>query len=74
MKMKLMAAAALVAAFAMPALAADTFYLVQDSATMECSVVDAAPTSDTMKVIGSAHETMEQAEAALKADASCATK
>ena len=74
MKMKLMAAAALVAAFAMPALAADEFYLVQDSATMKCSVVEAAPTSDTIKVIGAVHETMAQAEAALKADESCATK
>jgi len=71
MKMKLIAAAALVAAFAMPALAADEFYLVQDSATMKCSVVESEPTIDTIKVIGDVHAMMEEAEAAMKADKSC---
>ena len=42
MKMKLIAAAALVAAFAMPAFAANEFYLVQDTATKKCSVVESA--------------------------------
>jgi uncharacterized protein YdeI (BOF family) len=71
MKMKFIAAAALVAAFAMPAFAANEFYLVQDTATKKCSVVESAPTVDTIKVIGAVHETMEQAEAAMKADESC---
>lgn len=39
MKMKFIAAAALVVAFAMPAFAANEFYLVQDTATKNCSVV-----------------------------------
>ena len=71
MKMKLIAAAALVAAFAMPAFAAGEFYLVQDTATKKCSIVEAEPTVDTIKVVGDVHETMEQAEAAMKADKSC---
>jgi len=71
MKMKFIAAAALVAAFAMPAFAANEFYLVQDTATKKCSVVEGGPTIDTIKVIGAVHETMEQAEAAMKAEESC---
>ena len=71
MKMKLIAAAALVAAFAMPAFAANEFYLVQDTATKKCSVVESAPTVDTIKVIGAVHATMVEAEAAMKADQSC---
>ena len=71
MKMKLITAAALVVAFAMPAFAADEFYLVQDTATKKCSIVETAPTSDTIQVIGDVHKTMEQAEAAMKADESC---
>ena len=45
MKMKLIAAAALLAAFAMPAFAANEFYLVQDTATKKCSVVESSPRS-----------------------------
>jgi hypothetical protein len=41
MKMKLIAAAALVVGFAMPAFAASEFYLVQDSITKKCSIVEA---------------------------------
>ena len=73
MKMKLITAAALVVAFAMPALAANDFYLVQDTATKKCSIVETEPTASTIKVVGDAHKTMEQAEAAMKADKSCVT-
>ena len=72
MKMKLIAAAALVVAFAMPAFAANEFYLVQDSATKQCSIVEAKPTTDTMVVVGDVHETKADAEAAMHADESCA--
>ncbi len=71
MKMKLIAAAALVVAFAMPAFAANEFYLVQDTATKQCSVVESEPTISTIKVVGAVHATMAQAEAAMKADKSC---
>jgi hypothetical protein len=73
MKMKLIAAAALVVGFAMPAFAASEFYLVQDSATKKCSIVEAKPTASTIAVIGAAHKTQAEAEIAMKADKSCVT-
>jgi type IV secretory pathway component VirB8 len=73
MKMKLITAAALVVAFAIPAFAAEEFYLVQDTATKHCSIVEAKPTESTMKAVGAAHKTRAEAEAAMKADKSCIT-
>jgi hypothetical protein len=74
MKMKLITAVALVVAFAIPAFAAEEFYLVQDTATKHCSIVGAKPTESAMKVVGAAHTTRAQAEAAMKADRSCITE
>ena len=71
MKMKLLTAAALVVAFAIPAFAAGEFYLAQDTATKHCSIVEAKPTESTMKVVGAAYKTQAEAEAAMKAEASC---
>jgi hypothetical protein len=71
MKMKLITAAALVAAFAMPAFAANEFYLVQDTTTKKCSIVEAKPTMSTMKVVGAVHKTRTAAETAMKADKDC---
>jgi hypothetical protein len=71
MKMKLITAAALVTAFAMPAFAADEYYVVQDTATKKCSIVEAVPTISTIKVVGETYKTMAEAEAAMKANKSC---
>ncbi|HEY5965288.1 MAG TPA: hypothetical protein VIU42_14835 [Xanthobacteraceae bacterium] len=71
MKMTFVTAAALVAAFAIPAFAADAFYLVQDTGTKKCSIVEVQPTTSTMKVVGVVHKTKAEAETALKADKSC---
>ena len=71
MKMNLIAAAALVSAFAIPAFAADTFYLVQDTGTKKCSIVEVQPTMTTMKVVGTVHKTKSDAEAAMKANKDC---
>ena len=71
MKMNLVAAAALVSAFAIPAFAADTFYLVQDTGTKKCSIVEVQPTMTTMKVVGTVHKTKSDAEAAMKANKDC---
>jgi hypothetical protein len=71
MKMTLITAAALVAAFAIPAFAADAFYLVQDSGTKKCSIVEFQPTLSTMKVVGAVHKTKADAETAMKANKSC---
>jgi hypothetical protein len=73
MKMTLITAAALVVAFAMPAFAANEFYLVQDTATKKCSIVEAKPTMSTMTVVGTVHKTKTEAETAMKADKACAT-
>ena len=71
MNMKLIAAAALAVSFAVPALAANEFYLVQDTATKKCSIVEAKPTIGTMTVVGLVHKTKLEAETAMKADKSC---
>jgi hypothetical protein len=73
MKMKLIIATALIVGFAMPAFAATEFYLVQDTATKKCSIVETQPTVSTMKVVGDAHKTMALATTAMKADKSCIT-
>ena len=73
MKMTFIAAAALVASFAMPAFAANEFYLVKDTATKKCSIVEAKPTVSTMTVVGAVHKTKLEAETAMKADKTCIT-
>ena len=71
MKMTLIATAALVSAFAIPASAADAFYLVQDTGTKKCSIVEVQPTMTTLKVVGVVHKTKADAEAAMKANKDC---
>jgi hypothetical protein len=71
MYMKLIAATALVVSLAAPALAANEFYLVQDTASKKCSIVEAKPTMGTMTVVGLVHKTKLEAETAMKADKSC---
>ena len=62
------------AAFATPALAADAFYVVQDSATLKCSIVEQKPTVDTMKLVGTTvYKTEAEADIAMKADKGCAS-
>ena len=73
MNVKFIAAAALVVAFAMPAFAANEFYLVQDTTSKKCSIVEAKPTVGTMTVVGAVHKTKIEAETAMKADKSCVT-
>jgi len=71
MNMKFIAAAALAVSFAVPAFAANEFYLVQETATKKCSIVEAKPTIGTMTVVGLVHKTKLEAETAMKADKSC---
>ena len=73
MNMKFIAAAAFVVALATPAFAANEFYLVQDTGTKRCSIVEVKPTISTMTVVGAVHKTRMEAETALKADKSCVT-
>ena len=71
MRMKIITTAAIVAAFAMPAFAANEFYLVQDTATKKCSIVEAKPGVGAVTVVGTVHKTKTEAETAMKAEKSC---
>jgi hypothetical protein len=52
--------------------AASSFYLVQDTGTMKCQIVETQPAAGgTTKLIGAAHPTKAAAETALKADKAC---
>ena len=65
MKTQLIAAAVAVA-FATPALA--DFYIVQDSSTKRCQIVEQKPTSSTTVVIGDGkvYTSRDEAESAMK--------
>lgn len=60
------------AALVTPALAASEFYVVQDTATSKCSVMEQRPTATTMKVVGTAYKTQAEAAAGMKAAKACA--
>ena len=62
------------AALVTPALAANKFYVVRDTATKECSIVEQKPTTARMKVVGPVHKTQAMAEKTMKAAVACATK
>ena len=68
MRTKLIAGSALLTAFALPALAQETYYVVQDSATKKCTVVQQKPTTTTTVVVGdgTVYKTKTEAETALK--------
>src|SRR5262249_32748049 len=67
MKLKLLIAAAGLAAFVTPSLAAE-FYIVQDTTTKRCSIVEQRPTTTTMHNVGpgTAYTTRTEAEAGMK--------
>ena len=67
MRMKLLIAVAGLAAFATPSLAAE-FYIVQDSTTKRCTIVEQRPTSQTTVVVegGRTYTTRQEAEGAMK--------
>ena len=77
MKIKLVAAAALVASLAVPAFAADEFYVVQDAKTKKCTIVDKKPTESSMTVVspaGAIYKTRAEAEAGMKTVKVCSSK
>jgi vancomycin permeability regulator SanA len=63
-----------VVAIATPALAAE-FYVVQDTSTKRCTIVEQKPTSTTMVVVGDGkvYATRAEADAAVKTIAVCKT-
>jgi hypothetical protein len=65
---KLLVAATLAASLVTPALA-QGFYIVQDTATKKCTIVNERPTSTTMTVVspaGITYTTRAEAEAGMK--------
>ena len=77
MKIKLVAAAALVASFAAPAFAADAFYVVQDVKTKKCTVLDKKPTESSMTVVspaGTVYKTRAEAETGMKTVKVCSSQ
>ena len=76
MKSKLIIATALVASFVAPAFAADEFYVVQDSATKKCTIVDKKPTESTTTVVspsGTIYKTRTEAESGMKTIKVCSS-
>jgi hypothetical protein len=75
MRMKLLAAAALVTAFATPALA--DFWIVQDSGTKKCTIVEKKPTDTKVTVVGGdgkVYKTRAEAETEMKTVTVCTTR
>jgi hypothetical protein len=63
------------AALVTPALAAGQFYVVQDTTTLKCSVVEQKPTLATSKLVGTTvYKTEAEAQIGLNADKVCAPK
>jgi hypothetical protein len=70
--MKRLIAGMLVVAFAMPALAADEFYVVQDVKTKKCTIVDKKPTTTETTVVGNGiYKTRVEAETGMKSVKIC---
>lgn len=69
MKIKLATAALMIAAFSLPALAADEFYVVQDVKTKKCTIVDKKPVDTSMTVVspsGTIYKSRTEAESGMK--------
>ncbi|GLR88992.1 hypothetical protein [Bradyrhizobium iriomotense] len=69
MKLRTTTAALMIAAFVVPAFAADEFYVVQDVKTKKCTVVDKKPTESSMTVVGPAgavYKSRTEAETGMK--------
>ena len=63
------------AALVTPALAANEFYVVQDTASKKCSITEQKPTVATSTLVSTtAYKTQAEAETAMKADKICAAK
>ena len=75
MKLRIVTAAVMVAAFSLPAFAADEFYIVQDVKTKKCTIVDKKPTVTTTTVVGdTVYKTRTEAEGGMKTVKVCTEK
>ncbi len=70
---KAIATGILLAAFVSPALAAE-YWIVQDSSTKRCSIVEQRPTTTTTTVVGdTAFKTRTEAESSMKTVKVCSS-
>ncbi len=75
MTMKYAMGAIALAMLVTPALAADAYYVVQNTATKACTVVEQKPTVATSVLVSTTvYKTQAEAEAGMKADKVCAPK
>jgi hypothetical protein len=76
MKISAVIAVSLVAAFVTPALAADSYYIVQDAKTKKCTVTETRPTSAETTVVSgdTVYKTKSEAESGIKTTKVCTTK
>ena len=76
MKLKMIGAAVMIAAFIAPAFAADEFYVVQDAKTKKRTIVDKRPTDTTMTVVspsGTVYKSRSEAESGMKTVKVCSS-
>lgn len=76
MKIKAILAASVVASFVAPAFAADEFYVVQDTKTKTCTIVDKKPVDTTTTVVspsGAIYKTRAEAETGMKTIKVCSS-
>jgi hypothetical protein len=69
MKLRIATAAVMIAAFSLPAFAADEFYVAQDVKTKKCTVVDKKPMDTSMTVVspsGTIYKSRTEAESGMK--------
>jgi hypothetical protein len=74
MKTKVILAASMIAAFVVPAFAADEFYVVQDVKTKKCTIVDKKPMDTATTVVspsGMVYKTRSEAETGMKSVKVC---
>ncbi len=76
MKTKLIVATALIVTFVAPAFAADEYFVVQDTTTKKCTIVDKKPTETNMTVVspsGTVYKSRTEAETSMKTIKVCST-
>lgn len=77
MKFKTIFAASMIAAFVVPAFAADQFYVVQNVKTKKCTIVDKKPTDTTTTTVvspsGTIYKTRSEAETGMKSVKVCSS-
>jgi hypothetical protein len=76
MKFKAVVTATMIVAFVVPAFAANEFYVVQDTKTKKCTIVDKKPTDPSMTVVspsGTVYKTRSEAESGIKTIKVCSS-